>query len=222
MILAKGDQALVFRYILERRVEEQLLILELKLRRSIDDALPFEVQRRVEKRVILHKVLDHLVEVRRIHPLIKLAVLVPGGDAGQRLLEDRRVLVSAEPHRGHGLFRFRAAGGGDSHSGHMLNAVHSPVGCIEGVERVRNDTQPAGVRGAGDGFEIIGLPIFIECDDVGFALQSGNRLWCIRRGIDVSGKPHLRGIRSGQRIGLPRSSTTQDAVEVIPGADDLA
>src|SRR2546422_3847600 len=38
---------------------------------------------------------------------------------------------------------------------HMLNAVHPPVGCIEGVERVRNDTQPAGMRSAGDGFEII-------------------------------------------------------------------
>src|SRR5213078_3002071 len=32
----------------------------------------------------------------------------------------------------------------------------------------------------------------------------------------------LRGIGSGQRIGLSRSSTTEDAVEVIPGADDLA
>jgi hypothetical protein len=69
------------------------------------------------------------------------------------------------------------------------------------------------MRDIGHGFEKIALAVFIECDDVGFALQSGNRLWRICRGIDVSGKPYLHGIRSGQRIGLPRSSTTEDAVE---------
>src|SRR5438552_3174462 len=43
----------------------------------------------------------------------------------------------------------------------------------------------------------------------------------MRRRVDVGTKPHLRCIGSRQRSGLPRSSPTQNAVEVIPRAEDL-
>src|SRR5438445_6902819 len=141
VILVKKLQPLVIRHVLEIGVGKQFLVFCLKLRRTIDNPTPFKVQGRIQGGVVLDQMGDHFVKVGRIHPLVEEAVFVAGRNAGQRLFKNRRVSRLTEPHRGDGFLAFFAASGRNADSGHVLDSVHSPVGGVESVERMRDDTQ---------------------------------------------------------------------------------
>src|SRR6516165_3197093 len=89
--------------------------------------------------------------------------------ARQRLLQERRVGVSADPHLSNGGLAGLAARRSHANAGQVLDAVHSPIRGVERVVRVGNDAQALGVRRLGNRTEDLAFPVLAKGDNVGLA-----------------------------------------------------
>src|SRR6516225_2405343 len=82
--------------------------------------------------------------------------------ARQRLLQERRVGVRADPHLSNGGLAGLAARRSHANSGQVLDAVHFPIRGVERVVRVGNDAQALGVRRLGNRAEDLATPVLVE------------------------------------------------------------
>src|SRR5580692_2936969 len=103
----------------------------------------------------------------------------------------------------------------------MLDAIDAPIGGVQCIEGVRNDTQSLGVRGRGDSLEVVRFPLFVKRNDVGFAGQGRDGCFGVCGGVYIGFVSGLCGILPGQRIAPAGSPSAETAVMKVAWTDDL-